>query len=520
MPQENPLKVTQVTRKQKRLVDDMESRNDILFDREVFTQVSRLENPMSPSVMFGRILGNMDEASADMFEPVGKGIGTEFIKIVQESSFQEHIRILDTSRVPDRLVAGQNFEVTIDRAAADSDETLMARDERTVFRVESRRPGTNGTDYTLQYVGIPGTSIPGAFLRVNDPLHVGYGNSKGEGSMNSNTLLTDLTKRTIFNNLSSIMRYGSSETGSAMADMLYEFAVTSGVDGSETKYVKTDIPVSLMRGALRAMDNALLYNVPNFNPRTKTIANQSAAGRYHERPYFAGLFWQLDQCPWKWRQSKNASLDEGVQKLDFILQFMYNQTGRKNKIVAMASGAGLEYLRKVILTGGLRKYGINIWQQVTGGDKLKIGFEAEEYYTPHGSIILYDTGMAMKKWGNFDRTSFGGVSYNERSNDIYLIPTVMDGKDGIPKKPANIYYKEGNGVSRAFAFGYMNGINGSNGTGYTADQIMNAQEEFIKKNLANQKYRMDSTVDGREMHVLMQMVPYIDVRNVAKLQLF
>ena len=518
MPPVHPLKVTEVTRKQRRLVGDMESRNDLFYDKEIFTQIVRAENAMSPYFFFSKVLGGQGGALDEMFEPVAQGIGAEFIKILEESDFQEHARILDISRVPNELYAGENFDVTLDRSIADGDESLMGRDEETMFRIESRRPGTNGTDFTLQYIGIPGTKISGAFLRVNDILHVGYGNSKGQGSMNSNTLIDDLTKRTTFFNMSNIIRYGYTETGQYLSDEVYQFNVTKAMDGSSTDPVRTDLPVKVMRRILRSVDNALMFNTPNFDPRTKKIANQSANGRYHERPYFAGMYWMLDQCPWKWRHSKYASLDEGVQKLDYILQFLYNKLGRKNTVYAMAEGAGLEWLRKTILQGGLKKYGVNLWQQVTGGDVLKIGFEADQYFTSHGRIIIYDIGRAMDKWGQFDKTSFGGVSYRKRSNHIYLIPGAVKGSNGVMKKPAHIYFKEGGGYSRAFAFGYMNGITGDKG--FTGDQLLNMQDQFIKNSYSQDRYRLDSPVDGREMHVLMQLVPYMDVRNVARLELF
>jgi len=497
----------------------MESRNDLFSDKQLYTKVVRMENAMSPFFVFGSVLGNQGGAMDEMFEPVGQGIGAEWIKMLEESDFYEPMRVLDRSRVPDRLVAGKNFEITLDRADGDPDETLMTRDEETLFRVESRRAGTLGADYTLQYIGLPGTSVPGAYFHVNDPIFAGYGNSKGHGSTTSNQFVDDSTKQTTFFNLSNVQRYGLTEQGGAMADEVYKFAVTEGMDGSKTtNEFRTDMPVKFMRKLLHAADHALMYNTPNFDPRTKTIANRSAMGRSHERPYYAGLYWQLDQCPWKFTHYKSASSDEGVQKLDFIMQYFFNKMGGKQTLFAMCQGAGAEWLRATILTGGLNKYKVNLFQTVTGGDKLKIGFEAEEYITSHGRLVIYDIGQAMSKWGaEFDRTSYNGVSYRKRTNDIYFIPGAVKGDGGRTKKPAHIYYKEGNGISRGFAFGYMKGITGEQG--FSADQLMNMQDEFVRRNASNQRFRLDSAVDGREFHVLMQHVPYLDARNVARLRL-
>ena len=499
----------------------MELRNDLFFNKDVFTSIIQAENPASPFFVFGKVLGGQGGAIDQMFEPVTKGVGAEFIKIMEERDFAEHARIVDISRVPSTVKAGAPFDITLDRAIGDPDESGLLKNEVDMIRVESRRGGTLGTDYTIQMVGIPGKEYETANLfQVGDAIHFGYGNSKGQGSMNSNTLVDDLTKQTTFYNLMSIMRYAYPQTGSAMADMVYKVAMEKAMDGSGTNgEYRIDMPVKFMRKVLQSMENMIMYNPPNFNPVTKQIANRAAAGRFHERPYYAGLYWQLDQCPWKWRHSKGASLDESVQKLDFILQYAYNQTGSKQVLFAMAEGAGLEWLRQTILQGGLKKYGIQVYTKVEGGEKLKLGFEAEEYYTSHGRIVIYDINRAMNKWNEFEKTSYNGISHRKRSNDIYFIPSVVKTAGGNLKKPAHIYFKEGNGVSRAMVFGYQNGITGSE-TGMDGDALLNVQEDMIKKNMNNDRYRMDSTVDGREFHVLTQVCPYIDVRNVSKLTLF
>lgn len=496
----------------------MPSRNDVFFNKEVFTSVVHLENQMSPYFFFSRVLGGQGGAVDEMFEPAVHGTGLEFIKILEESHFQESARVMDVSRVPEILWAGKNFEITLDKAFADGDETLMFRDEETTFRVESRRAGTLGTDFTMQYIGIPGTFVHGSMIKVGDTFHDGYGNSKGEGSMDSNTLTDDMTKRTTFFNLMNIMRYGFAQTGSAAADELYQFAVEQATDGSKTDLVRTDIPVKIMRRVLRALDNALMHNKPNFNPRTKEIANRSSVGRYPERPYFAGIYWQLDQCPWKYRHSKHARVEDGVQKLDMILQYNYNRTGQKQTIFAMAEGAGLEWLREIIRVGGMKKYGVNVYQKVEGGQTLKIGFDADEYYTAHGRIVIYDINRAMGNWGEFDKTHYNGIAYKKRSNKIYFMPGSMRNTNGTPKKPSHIYFKEGNGISRAFSYGWMQGIGVDKGM--SGSQLLSMQDDFIQRNMENERYRMNSTVDGREFHVLMEMTPYLDVRNVTRLELF
>ena len=519
MPANHSLSVVNVTKLQKRLVDDMYSRNDIFTDKEVFTKIVRMENPMSPFLFVSSILGGMNGAVDNMFEPVMKGLAAEFIKILEVSDFQEHARIIDVSQVPSVLVAGVPFTLGIDRAFADTDETLMINDEETIFRVESRRTGLVGTDFTLQLIGMPGEMKSGSILQVNDAIHSGYGNSKGEASMNSNTLTDDLQKETTFYNMMSIIRYGFTETGSAMSDEVYKFLVRKGMDGSETEEVKVDISVKVLRKVMMALDRAIMFNKPNFDPVTKKIANMSAAGRYHERPYYAGIYWMLDQCPWKWYHAKSSTNADNISKLDFILQYVYNKTGKKQTLFAMAEGIGLEWLRDTILKGGLEKTGVNLYQKVEGGDKLKLGFEADEYYTAHGRIVIYDINRAFNNWGEFKQESYNGITHRARSKHIYFMPSMVTGANGSQKKPCDIFYKQGNGINRAFAFGYQRGITGEAG-GMTGDQLLSMQDEFIQRNARNDRYRMDSTVDGKEFHVLMQMVPYMDVRNVTRLTLY
>lgn len=518
MPREHALELSKVSRVSTRAVNDMPRRNAALLQKEVITEYVRQINPRSVFLLLGQLFGNTLAPDPNNIKVVTKGTGSEFIRVRKAKATRQFAEIMDVSQVPNELVAGVNFFITTDRFCGDADEKIMLPDQRTQFLVSSYK-GTDGRyTYQWQYIGLPGTSIPGAILRPNMKVNIGVGNTKGEGSLNGNTLMDDGDRYTDTMNVMQITRYDLPETGSALADDTLKFTAIEDMNGNkiETEFI-TDLPIWAAQKHFMAVDKDLLFSQPNFNPWNKTISNLADTTRYRERPTYAGLYWWLDNCPFKWRVSRRDPLSKGVRMLEYMTNFGRNTMGvQSERWILMVSGTSREWA-KDILEEALRLKNYQI-QLVDPQNKIKIGFEVDEYYTRNGSIVLLDMDKAMRgwdtQWGEFEMDNYGGIGYGPRSNYAYLIPAVGNGN----QKQGTIYYKEANGISRAFVMGRTEGITGAAG-GLSGEAMLAMSEAGAQRMMNNDRLRLDTTADMRQTSFLSHLCPFMDTSLVQRLEI-
>ncbi len=514
MPVANPLKLTRVAKVPTRMVDDMPRRNDLLFNKEVITEVSRLGNPMSLLNFFANLGGTMygSEQTGKVFDVAHKGVGSEFIRMRKYREQMIPAKVVDASRVPSTMVAGQNFECTIDKFIGEGGEKALLKDQITQIMVVSYRSSSDGRnfDYTFQYIQQPGKTISGSILALDSPINYGFGNSVGEGSLTGNTLVDDGDRYTDTFNVMQIARYVVPQTGSAAADDTFKIAVVEDVNGNsvEMDYV-TDLPLRGAKKVFANIDHDILFSTPNFSVTTKQIANRANTTRYPERPTYAGLFFQWDLAPYQWQGYMSAPQSESLQLLRDILTFAYDKNGTSKKYLAYCWGAGRQWLKDVFFYAStVLNYKIELVVDPAG--KLgggRIGYDIDEYMTPDGSIAIIDLGMMLQNWGEFSMANYGSVGYGPRSRRIYLQPVGVS-SNGEKSKPCTIYHKEANGFSRAFVLGTTWGMTGKNGL--TGTQMAALQEDGLRRMISNEKMRIDSTADVNEMHVLSQICPFMD----------
>lgn len=513
------------------MVGDMPILNDQLFRKEVITSVSRTMNEKSVFNFFSRMAGGMvgseqstEKGPQSMMDIRSRGVGSEFIRNRKYRETMYPAKIVDNSRVPDTLVAGLNFELTQDKFIGEGGEKIMLKDQKTQIMVVSyRATGDNKTfDYTYQLIGPDGFTRPGSLLSVDSTLHYGMGNTVGEFSLTGNTLVDDGDRYTDTFNILQIARYVIPKSGSFASDETIKFSAVEAMDGTSVNVdFVTDLPYRGTKQVFAAIDRDLLFSVPNFSVVNKTIANKAGTTRYSERPSYAGFFYQWDLAPYQYPAYASAPLSEGVQLIKDILSFMRNEVGTSKKYIAYCQGRGRQWL-KAVFDEARKSLGYQINIVVDANMKLGgpngIGYDIDEYTTPDGTLSIIDLGSALTSWGaGFDLSQYNGVGYQSRTNDIWIQGFLME--DGVTKKPATIYHKEGNGISRAFVLGMTRGMTGANG-GLTGEQAMALQEEGIRRMMSNDRYRIDSPADGDELHILSQLCPFMDTDGMSRIHLY
>jgi hypothetical protein len=522
MPAEHPLLIKGVSKVSRKAVDDMPRRNDLLANKSVIASIQHELNPASPSLVFGKIFGDTPDKDPDMIQVSMEGIGSEFYRMRKYKKQRQHARVVDVSKVPDKLVAGDgktmttnNFVITTDRFVGDPGSKLLHPNGQTVFMVTNYRVSSDRLyEVTMQLNDVPGTVVPGGILQPDMILNFGMSNSVGEGSLHGNTLIDQGQAYYDKMNSFQISRYDLTQTGSAAADTTFKFLAEEDINGvkQQLEFI-TDLPMWAAKEVLMQLDRDIMLSRPNFN-WDQYIANRADTTRYPERPTFAGLYWWMDNCPKHWRVSKRDSLVKGVKLLEYMANYGKNTLGVQTKRwVVFAQGAGREWVKDVMDKAvEMKNYQLNLTVQ----DKLKVGFEVDEYYTRHGIITVVDLGQGMAGWGwgEWNMQNYGGIGYGPRTNYLYFAPAVNRDQ----QKQAKILYKEGNGYSRALVVGTSKGITGSLG-GMTADQISSMTDAGIQRMLANERIRLDTTADINSTHFLSHISAYMDCDLMQRIEL-
>ena len=530
----NELKVTKVLRKNRRLIDDMPYRGDlILRDQTLLTSIINSVNPYSIMPMltnlFGDSFGVTEGQNGPMIELVHQGLPANFIRVREYSNRYVPMRVRNNSKVPTTIKANETFEFTGDQAWLDSDENFLLRDQKTFATVLSRRPGLGGqgndTDYSVRINGIPGQVFNGSHLfEIGAPINHGYGNTQGEASQKSNTLPSGERIYTDFFNPMVIQRYKTFASGSAMSDEFFT-AHVQALDGSKMEEVNTGVPVELLYKALANLERMIFFSTANFDPKTGQILGRSNNSQYPERPTYAGLFQQLDAAGKTFTTSMRSDSLTTLRHIERAVQLMNDSPWAPptQKYIIMANGLGATKVYEALLQGGLQAAPMRITQELPADDAITTGFKLKKYVTRFGDIYLYDTSKTFQAYGEFDRVSYAGTSGSPRSMDAYIFPiSSRDPKTGTVGRVAKYFSKQGqsNGYShlnRAFVFGVSKGITGE--TGFTGEQLSNLQEQSFRAMIQqSNRYRLDSLTDGDEYHCLAEGVPYIDSRKVIRLR--
>lgn len=512
----------------KRVADDMHRRNDLLVTNpEIFTEIAYKEMPASPISFLGRIFGDQQAAPDDMFTLDTMGIGTEYIRIKEYYEKYEAIRVVANDKVPSTIVPFEAFEASFDYPL-DEDEKFFTRRGDLQFRVLSRRAGVNGHEHSIMLDdSLAGSIASSDLFAINAPINHGFGNSKGEGSHNSNMFVGDPMQERSFFNPMTITRRMFPVTGSAMADETAYYQVT--IQNEQTKAVQDcllEVPYRFFKQVMEEMSHQFLYSRANFDPSTLTILGKSPNGKYPERPSFAGIWQQLQEGARMtiMHHMKSESKKQLIAKIDDILRKIHYRTKTKPTIFAMCRGGAADVLRDAIRAAIDYKYNMKI-EVTPQNDQLKVGFELSDYITDHGRLIIYDIGVGMgESRGEFEKVSYNGLTFDKymETDIFFMVPTVQS-KDGQPKFRTKIYHKETNKgrygrVSRGFVFGMSKGLTGQNNN-LTTDQLLAIQDQTIDRIMSQNANRVDSLVDADEYHVLYQHTPYIDVTNVFRLKL-
>lgn len=519
-------KLVKVDRIQRsKLVDDMPRRNGLLVTNpEIFTEIIAKEMPALPVSFLARFFGDYQAASDDMFALNMGGIGTEYIRIKEYYEKYEPIKVVGNDKVPATIIPFEPFEVSTDYPM-DDDDNFFTRRLDVQFRVLSRRPGIAGTDLTVVLDdSLAGNIDSSSIFEIGAPINYAMGNSKGEGSYNSNLLLGDsLQERSFFNPMKITRRY-TARTGSAMSDesAMYQVTLNNAATGKAQDYI-LEIPHRFFRKVAMEMSFQITYGRANFDPTTLNILGKSPNGKYPERPSYAGIWQQLEQgaLATYTHSVKSDSKKQLMHKVEQILRRAHYKTGRTGTVIAMCKGLSADLLRDAIRDTIANKWNLKI--EVTPvNDKLKVGYELDEYITDHGRLVIYDMGVGFEGYGDFEKVSYNGIQGDKYSEtDIFfMVPTINSPKDGGKQMRVKLYYKEKTSgrerISRGFVFGMSRGLTGKNNS-LTPEQLVQIQDETIDR-LMSSNTGIDSLTDGDEYHVLYQHTPYINTDNVFRIK--
>jgi len=506
----------------RRMVNDLALRDDLLsrYPQEFLTKIISYTNWKSPYLVFTNLFGaGVDLTAKDKgFTVETSTIGSEFIRIREETETRQLSYVVDNSQVPDVLVAGIPFDVSLDFGVLDEDEQVKLWDDRTILRVVSRRNTNQGyVDVTFVLVGQVGETASGSLLQIGKPVNWGFGNTKGEGSQTSNSLALNPMKRNEFVNPTMITRYGYPETGSAMSDEVFTFGVDRAMDGSTSTSFRTSLPVNFFRQALASVEGQIMDSRSNFDPLTLEVNGYKGLTARPDRPSYAGIRQQLDQARIQYRHPVRGTYRSNLGRIDSIMQ-QIRQIFPGADILAVGEDGGMQWLRDTIREGAAAKYPVTLFRDVPASGKVDIGFGINKYTTDHGDLFMYDMTGAYQSTGEYKTFNYNGIKGKDRSREIFFIP-VRRGDDGSRLKSFTYYTKSGNGIDRGFVYGKTTGITGQF-NGATGTQLMNMQDTALQQMMNNQDtYNIGSTVDGIEHHLLFEGVPYIDIMGIIKLTL-
>lgn len=524
------LRVAVGTTTRRRLGGDIPMRNDLLSHRnnnDYITSMISHVSPNSPFLVFTGLFGesmDMNGEREGLFDVQTSTIGSEFIRIQEEIEEKRPFYVVDNSRVPTTLVAGQPFEVGLDYAVLDEGEQVQLFDQRTMLTVVSRRNTSNRVvDVTFILNGQDGDTADGSLLATGKPINIGFGNTKGEGSENSNTIPMHGSKKNIFTNPTVITRYMWKETGSWMSDEVFRFKTEKAMDGTEPMEFNTSISVKAFRHTVNSLEGMIMDSVTNFNPETLEVNSfNSTNNSYPDLPTYAGIWQQMDQAhvkiphPWKNSYINNFNRLESIQH-------QIHEIWPDADIMIVAQGPGVKFVRDAIREGGQAKYPVRLTREVPASGKVDIGFGIDELINDNGRMFLYDIGKGYRTNGEYKTFTYNGVKGPDRSRDIFFIP-MRRGDNGARKKIVKYFTKSGkNGahqqVDRGFVFGKVKGFTGE-GNGFTGSQMMAMQSQAIEDMVKNTgAYDLGSVVDGNQYHMMFEGVPYVDITGIIKLHL-
>ena len=513
----------------RRIAGDLPLRNDMIANRQqqYITEMITRVNPASPFLIFTGLLGDnfdpiQEKEDNRLFDFSSSSIGAEFIRIQEEVEDHKVMKVLDASRVPVQMIAGVPFELGTEIAVVDEGEYILLNDQETMLRVISRR-SSNGKmlDMTVELVGQTGIMAPGYLCAQGMPLNTGYGNSKGEGSENGNTLDLWGTKKNLFSNPMQITRYMWKETGDWMSDEVFAFSVEEAMDGSKPYNFYTDISVKFFREALRRLEGQIMYSRANFDPDTMAINSASGADNsaYPDRPSYAGILEQMDQTPVNIPWPVRSKYLTTFNKMESMQQQM-QQIWPGCDIMIVVQGPGKKFILDAWREGGQSKYPTRLSRDVKPGEKITIGYGISHVENDYGKFFIYDISQGYQTKGEFENWTYNGVTGTKRSRDIYFIP-LRRGSNGMTKKLVKYFSKSGkNGthqqVDRGMVFGRVKGLTGE-GNGRTGAEVMAMAEGSFQDMVQNaNNYDVSSRVDGSEYHILFEGVPYIDITGIMK----
>lgn len=508
----------------RRLVNDLPFRNDLLSNRqqEYVTAMVKHVNPYSPFLFFTGLFGTteneLDQRDPNaMFRTETSTTGAEFIRIREEIYEKRPFYVVDSSRVPTRLVAGEPFEVGLDYAILDEGEMVKLWDDKTILTVVSRRyTAKRVVDVTFILNGQPGDTADGSLLSVGKPINWGFGNTKGEGSETSNTLPMNSNKHNLFYNPTVISRYMWSETGSAMTDEVFKFSTVKAMDGSEPLNFAVNIPVEAFKLAIKSIEGMIMDSVANFDPQTLLPSNMGGLNGYPELPSYAGVFQQMDQAHVQYKFPLKSSYLASLNRIESI-QRQIQEIWTGADIMIIARGGGAKWAHDALLIGGQEKYKVQLNRTVPEDGMVDIGFGIRRFKNQDGAIYVYDISKGYKTNGEYQTWQHKGYKGSNRSREIYFVP-VQRGSDGTTKKLVRYFTKRGNGIDRGFVFGRVKGLTGQ-GNGKSGAELMSMQENAIRDMMSNELANLGSVADRNEYHMLFEGVPYIDIYGIIKVTL-
>lgn len=417
--------------------------------------------------------------------------------------------IRDRSALPSTMKAGQTETITLSDSWIDADGLLHASDGLHVFLATQKTkiyPDGSGK-YDIQLVhDDPNYTIDTAsILRVDAPLNY-LGNAKGELSTTGQGGRAhgsyDIYSGT------QVQRGQVAFSGHFLSDSAANCILYSDFDETTGKPRNAVFPMSqaMMELHLDTWTQQLLWGKSNFDVKNQRFLNASPLGPKADRPTTDGFMTLMDSTIHNYHYNPNDLPSVNRQRIKEAISTARRYYEEKNvTLVAFTGNGGEEVLQEIFLEEN-RALGIQVHVTPEAGVLQQAGLVVGSLKTTAGTIYPYNYSSALRRGTQYDQTSKGGISYDARSFDIYLVPMYVN-PDGRANLRVNFISNTVNGlgtVNRGLVMGIQRGMTGLFGG------LPKLQAGIEESNIFTDSNQISSPVDGEQAHVLTHWATMMD----------
>lgn len=479
----------------------------------------RVLAPRSPMGLIANINGAVDLTKAGMkLQEEGNSKMLYSYGVIDDTDAP--LRVVDNSRVPDKVKPGVAFTVTLDEGWVQPPGVFRSKDERVEFLVVAKQDAqSDGTaDYTLQLVGSDmgqEVSIVRLFER-GAPMNYA-GNAHGELSSTGQHFRSGSMSEYYLTG--QVMRHSLPMSGHGISTeapgMLFYY---EQLDNGKERFLPIPASRTVLMKHLAHLNDAIVNGRGNYDVKNRAFLNKmKGQGARADRPKLSGMIEQFEGSTMP-AYPVNPLEPNAAENLRLTIRtaVSYHKRfyGLPNDTAygLFTRTSGYDFVQDAFRAEFAAQNG-QVHSTPSTEGLIQAGVLYESLRLPGGVVYPINLDSGILRGHEYDQIFWQGGLHNVRDFNMYLVPLgnipELDNRPLIRLMP-----KIWGDVNRGLVCGTINGLTG------LGNGIKGSLMSFLEKSEANMKsllsqYSLSTPVDGAEFHVLSDLLLAVEMPDLV-----